>query len=318
MRKFIVSDLHGNLEMYVSIINYLENISKYDNVKLYILGDLIDRGIYSGNILFDVYDRIKNNRGFEIDYLAGNHELMMYQASKRLKYNQSFYSFPSLWDDNGGSYTFGFLEDMLSFEDMMRVIDFISNLNIYELLDEKIRDKNIVLAHAMCPNYVYNKCNYQIKDDNYEVLQTLWGSRHPDVKRKNLGNKNYFTIIGHTPVGTSSGFMYDKFDNVLNIDGGCAPYSYAYLHDMLLEDGCGKNDYGLLDEKRYNYFSSFDHTPLVEVMNDKLRILTFNNNNEITCGNYFNGRLDDINEEELNGYRNNLNDTQKVKKLIKM
>ena len=54
MRKFIVSDLHGNGEVYDSIISYLENISLIDKVELYINGDLIDRGIDSMRMLEDV------------------------------------------------------------------------------------------------------------------------------------------------------------------------------------------------------------------------------------------------------------------------
>ena len=35
----------------------------------------------------------------------------------------------------------------------------VSELDIYDLLDDKINNKNIVLAHAMCPGGVLNKCN---------------------------------------------------------------------------------------------------------------------------------------------------------------
>ena len=99
MRNFIVSDLHGSDKIYYSIINYLNNVDNNDNVSLYINGDLIDRGFGSGEMLLDVYKRITNNIGFKIEYLAGNHELMMYNASKRLEYNKSFYSLDDVWLD---------------------------------------------------------------------------------------------------------------------------------------------------------------------------------------------------------------------------
>ena len=54
MRKFIVSDLHGNGEVYDSIMAYLENISLSEEVELYINGDLIDRGLDSYRMLEDV------------------------------------------------------------------------------------------------------------------------------------------------------------------------------------------------------------------------------------------------------------------------
>ena len=84
MRKFIISDIHGNGNLYYSVMSYLENISKGEDVILYINGDLIDRGIESGEILLDVFERIKeNNPHFKIIYLAGNHELMMYEVFEK-------------------------------------------------------------------------------------------------------------------------------------------------------------------------------------------------------------------------------------------
>ena len=58
MKNFIVSDLHGNSNIYNSIIRYLENINKEDELNLYINGDLIDRGKDSAYMLIDIKDRI--------------------------------------------------------------------------------------------------------------------------------------------------------------------------------------------------------------------------------------------------------------------
>ena len=82
MRNFIVSDLHGNGYVYDSIINFLENERQYgcDDITLYFNGDLIDRGINSGSMLVDVFKRINDKELFNIEYLAGNHEAMMYKT----------------------------------------------------------------------------------------------------------------------------------------------------------------------------------------------------------------------------------------------
>ena len=61
MRKFIVSDLHGNGTMYQSIMSFLENLSKEDEISLYINGDLIDRGSSSADMLLDIRNRIISN-----------------------------------------------------------------------------------------------------------------------------------------------------------------------------------------------------------------------------------------------------------------
>ncbi len=44
MRKFIISDIHGFGNVYYSMMNYVDNISKEEDVELYINGDLFDRG----------------------------------------------------------------------------------------------------------------------------------------------------------------------------------------------------------------------------------------------------------------------------------
>ena len=78
MRKFVVSDLHGDRRMYDLILSYLENVSLIDDVLLIINGNLID---YNGSfeLLEDVKERIESNdKSFQIKYLAGDQELMIF------------------------------------------------------------------------------------------------------------------------------------------------------------------------------------------------------------------------------------------------
>lgn len=87
-------------------------------------------------------------------------------------------------------------------------------------------------------------------------------------------------------------YEYHKNQNYLSIDGGCSIYA------------CGEFD--------------FEHFPLVEVCDGYLRILTFNNNNEIIYGNYFDGYISrPFNKDELEKERLYLNSKLKVKKLTK-
>ena len=280
MRKFIVSDLHGNGKIYDSIISYLDDINKNEEVILYINGDLIDRGPDSARLLLDVKDRIENNKGFKIVYLGGNHELMMYQAFKE-RFN-GIWRRDSDWFYNGAEYTLYGLTEMLTKDGEENIINFISNLKLYHKFDEKLNGKPIVLVHAKCPKIVKDECDMFIKDNNIDTSLTVWTRREDywTMLTNNLGNEDYFTIIGHTPVNDHKGYEYYKSDNTLNIDGGCAKYA------------CGLTD--------------FDHTPLVEIddKNDRLIILTFNSNNKIVCGNYFtNGISAEIKSKELDSYR---------------
>lgn len=66
------SDLHGQYETYKAITKRLKNKDK-----LYILGDVIDRGPGGIKILQDIMRR--KSRG-QVEFLVGNHELMMIQS----------------------------------------------------------------------------------------------------------------------------------------------------------------------------------------------------------------------------------------------
>ncbi len=284
MRKFIVSDLHGDGNVYNSIMSYLDNINKEEDVTLYINGDLIDRGYASGEMLLDVYDRIKNNKGFKIEYLGGNHELLMWEASDSL--GDRSWPVNTAWNYNGGGLTAFDIESRCSIEMRDKLISFIGNLKLYHKFEETIEGKNIVLVHAKCPYKVSDKCDLKISDSTDSIYDLVW-TRSDDDGIK-IGNNNYFTIIGHTPSKTPDGYEYYKCGNYLNIDGGCAYY--------------------------VNGVESFDHVPLVEVLDNKLVILTFNNSNRIISGNCFvNGNSYPI--PNLDQYRKYLNPNVKVKRM---
>ena len=287
MKNFIVSDLHGNGNMYNSIINFLENYNNScdDDVCLYINGDLIDRGDYSAEMLLDVKRRIEDNIDFKIEYLGGNHELMMYQSSLHMKDRHwPFFSDWLLY--NGGRVTKDRLEELVDLEEELDVINFISNLNICHRFEEKIGNKNIVLVHARCPKDIEKGISLKIRNNNHTVYDLLW-TRDDSWFKRNLGHEDYFTIVGHTQVSTKEGYKYDSDSNLLNIDGGCAGYA------------CGVKE--------------FDHTSLVLIDNNRLIILTFNNNNEIIYGNYFSdGESIKMSIEELEEYRKYLKNNNKV------
>ena len=309
MRKFIISDIHGYGNAYYSMMSYLDNISENEEIELYINGDLFDRGYESAEILLDIKKRIEKNK-YKIVYLGGNHELMMYQEYH--KNRGSFLTASScLWYDNGGYITDWGLYDILKEDSKLKgVVDFVSNLKIYQKFPEKIKDKQIVLVHAACPKYVKSNCNLRIKDSNISsfnpdyndrVFYSVWTREHEmsllfgifeytDPREKRVGNKDYFTIVGHTPVDNKYGFEYHQKQNYLNIDGGCAAY--------------------VSGEFNYNHF------PLVEVCDGILKILTFNSNNEIIYGNYFDGTsIIPFQDEELEETRKYLNKDVKIKKL---
>ena len=321
MRKFIVSDLHGDINTYNAIMGYLENISKYDEVILYINGDLIDRGIYSADMLIDIKNRIENENPFKIEYLAGNHELMMWQAYPVYKNGTRWdLHMNTNWGSNGGSITAACLEDELTIDEEDQIFHFIKKLKLYHKFEETINDKKIVLAHAACPKNPLDICDLTIEDvanDITNVVDLTWSHKEhlitPSMQEKydllwksklnrmtrqmdfniKLGNDDFFTIIGHTPVENSLGYEFYESDNVLNIDGGEALYWRGYFE--------------------------FDHSPLVEIdsNNNRLIILTFNHNNEIIYGTYLDSKITYMNNSELENHRKFLDKNTKIYKLDK-
>lgn len=284
MRKFIISDLHGDGIIYDIIMNYLENISLTDDVELFINGDLIDRGIDSYRMLIDVIERINSNGNIKITYLAGNHELMFYQACLKKYPNRPF----SLWSDwirNGG----GVVAKEIQYDDELinSLMNFIKELKIYHKFEEKINNKNILLVHAKAPKDVKDVCDMKLEDYEFRVWHALWTRKEDDdfifsmlrstIGLNRIGLDGYITIIGHTPVSNKKGFTYNKKEEYFNIDGGCSGYVQGY----------------------YEY----DHVPLVEVKKNELDFTIFNHNNEIIDGYRFNGVLIKDNEDRLNNKR---------------
>ena len=294
MRNFVISDIHGNGNLYYSVMSYLENVSKMDEVTLFINGDLIDRGLDSGEILLDVIERIKNpDNPFNIVYLGGNHEVLMYQFYSDVAKGK--YSYFNDWYDFGGYLTDDYLIETLDDkEEIFKVSEFVSNLKIYHKFAEKIDGKNIVLCHAACPLTVKDDCHLKVNSQSISI-EYLLNARRDDPFipfRCRIGHISFFTIVGHTPNRSKLGYEYHEDENYLNIDGGCACYAYGKF--------------------------KYDHYPLVEINDGYLRILTFNNNNEITDGNYFiNYESVPFSEEELELERSFLSKSFKPKKLIK-
>ena len=284
MRKFIVSDLHGNGEVYDSIMGYLDNIALVDDVELYINGDLIDRGLDGLRMLEDVKERIEGKGSIKINYLGGNHELMMYQALMKRKPGKAINHW-SDWMNNGGWVIEGELDARDDGEEKMEELKyFLGNLDIYKKFGEVVAGNNILLVHAQAPKEVKDICDMKISDNNLAVDKAVWTrveERDPlifgigkIIGYNRIGLDGYLTIVGHTPVKNYKGFKYNDKDNYFNIDGGCAGYA------------CGM-------------FEEYDHVLLVEVEDGKLTLLTFNHNNEIINGYSYNGQLVKLNEDDL-------------------
>lgn len=198
MSTYVTSDIHGCFNEFKLMLESI-NFSKED--KLYILGDVLDRG---PNPL-DTIDFIRQHDN--IILIKGNHEEFYTYYYENKNYRS--------WHKNGGYTTLQQLEEK-SEEYKKELYEYIKSLPIMKVVD------NFILVHAgiyFPPNH-----NDMSIDEFLEQEEDicLWS-------RDNIGipyqYKNYIVICGHTPVQTITE-NYDeakilKEEGTIYIDCGC-------------------------------------------------------------------------------------------------
>lgn len=181
---YVTSDIHGCYNQYLRLI---ERLNLKEDDRLYILGDIVDRGDGGIEIIKDVMKR-KN-----VVYLRGNHDyyaLIFLQrfalqdpgADDRLK--EGF----RLWLEDGGAQTF-YAFSKLDDNEKRSVLSFLDSLPFYKTIC--INGQRFLLSHTVCEKAKLpdiEKCG---------MREFLFGE--PEYE------KYYFedmTIVtGHTPTG---------------------------------------------------------------------------------------------------------------------
>lgn len=173
MSTYVLSDLHGQYDKFMDMLK----LTKFnDNDKMYILGDIFDRGPDPLKILD--YIICKKN----IDFIPGNHEYMF------LEFYNTYDA--RLWSYNGGKTTMTQL--MKRGEDYLKALyDYLTKLPLV-----KVHDK-FILTHAGL---------YLPKNQNQYTLQEILSLQNAEFNlwsRSNINNerqyKDYTVICGHTP-----------------------------------------------------------------------------------------------------------------------
>ena len=213
MSTYVLSDLHGQ---YNKFMDMLKLIKFNDNDKMYILGDIFDRGPDPLKILD--YIICKKN----IDFIPGNHEYMF------LEFYNTYDA--RLWSCNGGRTTMTQL--MKRGEDYLKALyDYLTKLPLV-----KIHDK-FILTHAGL---------YLPKNQNQYTLQEILSLQNAEFNlwsRSNINNerqyKDYTVICGHTPTLYVDPDQYQmsivRREGTIYIDCG-ATFSDGRLACLRLED----------------------------------------------------------------------------------
>lgn len=172
---YVMSDLHGEYNKFIKMLDLI-NFSPEDT--LYILGDVMDRGWKS----IDIIDYIRKPENSNIKLIKGNHEVF---CSRGLLEENVF----PLWMENGGYFTYSELQ-YRGAEYTYELLKFLESLPTYAIVD------NYILVHA----------GIEISDSNVKDIDSFMESQDEDIllwDREFISSDRYlegYTVVcGHTP-----------------------------------------------------------------------------------------------------------------------
>ncbi len=191
-RHFVIADIHGCALTFRRLLHEVIRLRMRD--KVYLLGDTIDRGPASREVVDEIISlRVK---GHAIRSVRGNHEEMLLRSCQDRNY---FY----LWMLNGGHETlrsFG-VEDGCEIPPKYRQL--IESFPLY------IELKEFILVHG--------GLNFSAADPLADREAMLW-SRDRMVIKERIGGKKL--IGGHTPIAREE-IRRSLTSNRIMLDNGC-------------------------------------------------------------------------------------------------
>jgi len=206
---YVISNIHGNGRKYKKM---LETIKFRDTDALYVIGDVIDFGEDSIDILNDMSYRMN------VYPIIGDHEYYALKVLKKIMKNgglpdDSVKSDMLKWLQNGGQSTFeAFMK--LSEDEKEGIVEYLEEFAAYDIAE--INGKSYILVHAGISSFEEGK-----DIDDYDIEDLIFKAIEPD--------KKYFDdeilIVGHTPtyeIDENSRGKIIKSDNIISIDCGVA------------------------------------------------------------------------------------------------
>lgn len=195
-----ISDIHGEYDKLCAV---LEKISPSQNDTLIFMGDYIDRGAKSKEVVEKI---ISMQEVCKCVYLIGSHEYALLHSATDDYYNYLFWNY-------GGVQT---VESYGSFENILKIHgDFFRGLKFYYLTDEYL------FIHAGIKPEI--PLENQNETDMVYIRKEFYGQKHP-LKQK--------IIFGHTEFNKPQ-IQPDK----ICIDTGCGKFKDAPLTAIICENG---------------------------------------------------------------------------------
>lgn len=188
MAVYVISDIHGEYEKFNQL---LKTIKLKETDTLYILGGVLDRGLYPIKTLLQLMEMSN------VICILGNHELMAMECLEIMQKDKINIQLEKIdrkaieniitWKYNGADTTIAEF-CRLDSETQKRVINYIKNMHKY--VNVKVGNRKYLLVHAGLGNYSRNK-----KLGDYSIKELVW--MRNDYSEKYFDKA--FTITGHTP-----------------------------------------------------------------------------------------------------------------------
>ena len=198
MAKYAISDIHGYKNRFFDVLQKAK--FDWDNDELYVLGDIIDRGPHSAEMLHWAVEEAPDN----IYFLLGNHEDMAYNPLLEVmdELSLDYCLSNSVWRWNGGYETLRACKDLYGFYWCHKAAAWIHQLPLYYIVDNKL------LIHAGICNGQTRLSDDYIIDGRQEyakipgIEEPQWAQHLLWIRDRWFYNQNdypYDIIFGHSP-----------------------------------------------------------------------------------------------------------------------
>ncbi|MBE6597858.1 MAG: serine/threonine protein phosphatase [Ruminococcaceae bacterium] len=189
---YVMSDIHGQYEKFLKM---LKIIRFKDTDDLYILGDVVDRGPQSVELLRDISMR------HNVFPILGNHDMTALMLLRKLctevtedncenTLNAELLKSLAMWQADGGQATLdGFKR--LPPDERSDLLDYLEDFSPYEIVT--VGDKRFILVHGGIP---YAKRSLPLSKQDIGEMVT----ERPDYSKRYY--KNAYLVTGHTPTAS--------------------------------------------------------------------------------------------------------------------
>jgi len=193
----VIGDVHGCYHTLKELVDKIKN--KYPNIKIFCVGDLVDRG----NNSFEVIEFVVAEK---IQCVIGNHDFMFYSNMR-----DPFSLMAKSWNYNGAETTLASYKDKLNQID--KHLDLIINSPLFFNLDD------CFISHAGISKSLKGKLPENILSDDAalkEILSNdLFNQNSIIWARGDLLNIGKLQVVGHTH---RKEVFFDKVSNAIYID----------------------------------------------------------------------------------------------------